>query len=61
MYTEPDPHMAKRLRRRGVEVIEAGEESLPFAGRDVRRGGVDARALHGARCSSDRSPRCAAC
>jgi SAM-dependent methyltransferase len=30
-YTEPDPHMAKRLRARGVEVIEAGAERLPFA------------------------------
>jgi ubiquinone/menaquinone biosynthesis C-methylase UbiE len=37
VLTEPDPHMAKRLRaqveesgRAGVEVIEAGAESLPF-------------------------------
>ena len=30
VYTEPDPHMAARLRRRGVEVVEAGAESLPF-------------------------------
>lgn len=29
-YTEPDPHMAKRLRARGVDVVEAGAESLPF-------------------------------
>ena len=29
-YTEPDPHMAKRLRARGVEVVEAGAERLPF-------------------------------
>jgi SAM-dependent methyltransferase len=31
VYTEPDPHMARRLRGRGVEVVEAGAESLPFA------------------------------
>jgi ubiquinone/menaquinone biosynthesis C-methylase UbiE len=38
VLTEPDPHMAKRLRRRveesgraHVEVLEAGAESLPFA------------------------------
>lgn len=30
VYTEPDPHMARRLRRHGVEVVEAGAESLPF-------------------------------
>jgi SAM-dependent methyltransferase len=30
-YTEPDPHMAARLRRRGADVVEAGAESLPFA------------------------------
>lgn len=30
-YTEPEPHMAKRLRARGVEVIETGAERLPFA------------------------------
>lgn len=30
-YTEPEPHMAKRLRARGVAVVEAGAESLPFA------------------------------
>jgi SAM-dependent methyltransferase len=30
-YTEPDPHMARRLRRRGVEVVTAGAERLPFA------------------------------
>lgn len=29
-YTEPDPHMAKRLRARGVEVVMAGAEALPF-------------------------------
>jgi len=29
-YSEPDPHMAKRLRARGVAVVEAGAESLPF-------------------------------
>jgi SAM-dependent methyltransferase len=31
VYSEPDPHMAKRLRRRGVDVVEAGAEDLPFA------------------------------
>jgi ubiquinone/menaquinone biosynthesis C-methylase UbiE len=38
VLTEPDPHMAKRLRARveeadrpfGVEVVEAGAEQLPF-------------------------------
>jgi SAM-dependent methyltransferase len=37
VLTEPDPHMAKRLRaqveesrRAGVEVVDAGAESLPF-------------------------------
>jgi SAM-dependent methyltransferase len=30
-YTEPEPHMAKRLRARGVDVVEAGAEALPFA------------------------------
>jgi SAM-dependent methyltransferase len=30
-YTEPSPHMAKRLRARGVDVIEAAAEALPFA------------------------------
>ena len=30
-YTEPDAHMAKRLRARGVAVVQAGAESLPFA------------------------------
>ena len=30
-YTEPDAHMAKRLRARGVDVVEAGAERLPFA------------------------------
>ena len=29
-YSEPDPHMAKRLRARGVDVVEAGAEALPF-------------------------------
>lgn len=29
-YTEPDPHMAKHLRARGVDVVEAGAEKLPF-------------------------------
>jgi ubiquinone/menaquinone biosynthesis C-methylase UbiE len=38
VLTEPDPHMAKRLRkhlaetgRQGVEVVDAGAEALPFA------------------------------
>ena len=38
VLTEPDPHMAKRLRaqveesgRPGVEVVDAGAESLPFS------------------------------
>ena len=30
-YSEPDPHMAKRLRGRGVEVLTATAEALPFA------------------------------
>jgi len=30
-YTEPDAHMARRLRVRGVDVVEAGAEALPFA------------------------------
>jgi SAM-dependent methyltransferase len=30
-YTEPDPHMAKRLRAKGVDVVAAGAEELPFA------------------------------
>jgi SAM-dependent methyltransferase len=30
-YTEPDPHMARRLRAKGVDVIESGAESLPFS------------------------------
>ena len=30
-YTEPDPHMARRLRARGASVVEAGAEQLPFA------------------------------
>jgi SAM-dependent methyltransferase len=30
-YTEPDPHMAKRLRARGVEVVAARADALPFA------------------------------
>jgi ubiquinone/menaquinone biosynthesis C-methylase UbiE len=29
-YTEPDPHMAKRLRGRGANVVVAGAEQLPF-------------------------------
>ena len=29
-YTEPDPHMAKRLRAKGVTVVECGAEALPF-------------------------------
>lgn len=29
-YTEPDPHMAKRLRARGAAVVEAPAETLPF-------------------------------
>lgn len=29
-YTEPDRHMAKRLRARGVEAVQAGAEALPF-------------------------------
>ncbi len=29
-YTEPDPHMAKRLRARGAAVVEAGAEALSF-------------------------------
>jgi len=29
-YTEPDPHMARRLRGRGVEVVEASADALPF-------------------------------
>ena len=41
VLTEPDPHMAKRLRSRveaaelqfGVEVVEAGAEKLPFEDR----------------------------
>jgi SAM-dependent methyltransferase len=30
-YTEPDPHMGKRLRAKGVDVVAAGAEALPFA------------------------------
>jgi SAM-dependent methyltransferase len=30
VYTEPDPYMAKRLRRRGVDAVEARAEALPF-------------------------------
>jgi SAM-dependent methyltransferase len=30
-YTEPNRHMAKRLRARGVDVVEASAERLPFA------------------------------
>jgi SAM-dependent methyltransferase len=29
-YTEPDPHMARRLRARVADVVEAGAEKLPF-------------------------------
>jgi SAM-dependent methyltransferase len=29
-YTEPDPHMASRLRRRGVDALAADAESLPL-------------------------------
>jgi ubiquinone/menaquinone biosynthesis C-methylase UbiE len=29
-YTEPDPHMARRLRAKGVEVVEASADALPF-------------------------------
>jgi len=29
-YTEPDPHMAKRLRARGESVVPATVEALPF-------------------------------
>lgn len=31
VLTEPDPHMARRARRRGAEVIEAPADTLPFA------------------------------
>ena len=31
VYTEPDVHMARRLRARGAEVVAAGAERLPFA------------------------------
>ena len=30
-YTEPDEHMGKRLRAKGVAVVPAGAEKLPFA------------------------------
>jgi SAM-dependent methyltransferase len=30
-YTEPDPHMGKRLRAKGVDVVAASAEALPFA------------------------------
>lgn len=30
-YTEPDLHMSKRLRAKGVDVVVAGAEALPFA------------------------------
>jgi SAM-dependent methyltransferase len=30
-YTEPDPHMGKRLGARGVDVVAAGADALPFA------------------------------
>jgi SAM-dependent methyltransferase len=29
-YTEPDPYMARRLRARVADVVEAGAEKLPF-------------------------------
>jgi SAM-dependent methyltransferase len=29
-FTEPDPYMARRLRRRGADVVEAVAEKLPF-------------------------------
>jgi SAM-dependent methyltransferase len=29
-YTEPEPQMARRLRARGVDVVEAGAADLPF-------------------------------
>ena len=29
-YTEPDPHMARRLRLKGAAVVEASAASLPF-------------------------------
>lgn len=31
-FTEPDPHMAVRLRKRGADVVAAGAEELPFPG-----------------------------
>jgi ubiquinone/menaquinone biosynthesis C-methylase UbiE len=31
VYTEPDPHMAKRLESRGVVAVRAPAEALPFA------------------------------
>jgi SAM-dependent methyltransferase len=31
VYTEPDPHMAKRLRARAENVVTATVEALPFA------------------------------
>jgi ubiquinone/menaquinone biosynthesis C-methylase UbiE len=31
VYTEPNPHMARRLRTQGVEVVESAAEELPFA------------------------------
>jgi SAM-dependent methyltransferase len=30
-FTEPDAHMAKRLRARGVEAVETPADALPFA------------------------------
>ena len=30
VLTEPDPHMARRARRRGADVIEARADALPF-------------------------------
>lgn len=31
VLTEPDPHMARRARRRGGDVVEAPADALPFA------------------------------
>src|SRR4051794_9334539 len=31
VYTEPDPHMARRLRARVTDLVEAPAEALPFA------------------------------
>ena len=54
VLTEPDPYMARRLRKRlddeppaagRVEVVEAPAEKLPFEDRKLRLGGLDPRAL----------------